>query len=293
MTKQRKQKSLRELTIKDNFMFGAVMTDEINCKTCLELVLGKTIEKLTVCREKSIIYHPDYKGVRLDVIAKDEAHTHYDVEMQVVAKPALGKRARYYHSQLDMEMLEVGHEYRDLAHVYVIFICDYDPFGDGLYRYDWEMECKQNPELNLDDGVHTIILSTQGRNDEAVPEELVKFLKYVGADLDGSKLDYADAYVSRLQDTVASIKSKQEVEASYMLWTEFIREEREDAREEGVIAERFSMILEILADITCEIPEDLKQSLQEIDDPSILKECFRKARKVTSIQEFREWMQNI
>ena len=145
MTKQKRQKSLQELTIKDNFMFGAVMTDEANCKACLELVLGKPIEKLTVCREKSIIYHPDYKGVRLDVIAKDEAHTHYDVEMQVAAKPALGKRSRYYHSQLDMEMLESGRDYRELASVYVIFICDYDPFGEGYYRYDFKMNCKQNP----------------------------------------------------------------------------------------------------------------------------------------------------
>ena len=122
MSKQKKK--LKDLTIKDNFMFGAVMIDEENCKACLELALEIPIEKVTVCLEKSIIYHPEYKGVRLDVIAKDEKHTHYDVEMQVAVKPALGKRARYYHSQLDMEMLETGGEYGELADAYVIFICD-------------------------------------------------------------------------------------------------------------------------------------------------------------------------
>ena len=86
-----------------------------------------------------------------------------------------------------------------------------------------------------------------------------------------------------------------------MLWTEFIQEEREEARAEGraegqaegVIAERCSMIFEILADISGEFPEGLKQALQEIKDPDLLLECFRKARKVTTIEEFCEWMKNI
>jgi hypothetical protein len=78
----RKQNSLQELTIKDNFMFCAVMSDELHCRDCLELVLEIPIEKVTVCQEKRIIYHPGYRGIRLDVVARDEKHTHYDVELQ-------------------------------------------------------------------------------------------------------------------------------------------------------------------------------------------------------------------
>ena len=44
----------------------------------------------------SMIYHPEYKGVRLDIYAEDAKHTHYNVEMQVRRKKALGKRSRYY-----------------------------------------------------------------------------------------------------------------------------------------------------------------------------------------------------
>ena len=95
-------KTLKELTIKNNFMFGAVMCDEENCKEFLEMVLQIPIERVEVSKEKSIVYHPEYKGVRLDVFAKDEHHTHYDVEMQATRKPAIGKRARYYHSQIDI-----------------------------------------------------------------------------------------------------------------------------------------------------------------------------------------------
>ena len=65
-------KRLKELTIKDNFMFGAVMMDEDNCKGLLERVLEIQIDRVDVSKEKSIVYHPEYKGVRLDVYAKDE-----------------------------------------------------------------------------------------------------------------------------------------------------------------------------------------------------------------------------
>ena len=47
------------------------MNEEI-CRELLELVLGFRIAKVTVSREKSYVYHPKYKGVRLDIIAADE-----------------------------------------------------------------------------------------------------------------------------------------------------------------------------------------------------------------------------
>ena len=90
----RRKHRLKELTIKDNFMFGAVMMDEENCKGLLERVLEIPIERVEVSREKSIVYHPEYKGVRLDVYAKDEHQSHYNVEMHVERKAALGRRSR-------------------------------------------------------------------------------------------------------------------------------------------------------------------------------------------------------
>lgn len=51
-----KKQRLKELTIKDNFMFGAVMMDEDNCKGLLERVLELPIERVEISREKSIVY---------------------------------------------------------------------------------------------------------------------------------------------------------------------------------------------------------------------------------------------
>lgn len=46
-------KKFRDLTIKNNFMFGAVMCDEQNCKEFLELVLQMPIERVEVSKEKN------------------------------------------------------------------------------------------------------------------------------------------------------------------------------------------------------------------------------------------------
>ena len=51
----RTRKTLQELTLKDNFLFGAVMSDENNCRRLLELILQIPIERVIVSKEKSIL----------------------------------------------------------------------------------------------------------------------------------------------------------------------------------------------------------------------------------------------
>ena len=135
------KKQLKELTIKDNFMFGAVMTMPENCKDFLEMVLQTKLSEVVVSKEKSMIYHPEYKGIRLDVYANDEERTHYNVEMQV-SKAALGRRSRYYQSQIDMELLVSGKSMNNFGYL-CYFLCDFDPFGQKKYRYTFSSECKE------------------------------------------------------------------------------------------------------------------------------------------------------
>ena len=187
------------LTIKNNFMFGAVMSNEENFRLLLERILDERISSVTVSKEKSIVYHPGYKGIRLDVYANDLEDTYYNVEMQVLKEPAPGKRSRYYHSQMDMELLSAGKKYEDLPNTYVIFICDYDPFGFGKYRYIFKNRCAEDGRVELQDGSQTIFLNTHGTNEDEVSEELVKFLKFVKADLSESEDDFGDYYVESLQ----------------------------------------------------------------------------------------------
>mgnify|MGYP000155203966 CR=1 FL=1 len=85
--------------------------------------------------------------------------------MQVERKPALGKRSRYYQSQMDMEMLLTGEDYTELPNTYAIFICDFDPFGKDKYRYTFRTTCQESENVDLEDGRTTVFLNTRGKNE--------------------------------------------------------------------------------------------------------------------------------
>ena len=290
----KKRKTLQDLTIKDNFLFGAVMCVEENCKGFLEMVLGFSISSVVVSKEKSMIYHPEYKGVRLDIYAKDENHTHYNVEMQVKKKTALGKRSRYYHGQMVMEALASGEDYETLPDSFVIFVCDFDPFGEHLYCYTFGNECKENKNVKLDDGSCTIFLSTKGENEEKVPQELVRFLKFVMADLGESEMDFQDELVKQFQETIHSIKTDREMGERYMIFEEMLREEKQEGRLEGRIEGRIEAtreaILELLEDLG-EISEKLQDRIAGLETLEDLKALHKLAARAASLQAFEEDME--
>ena len=287
----RRKHRLKELTIKDNFMFGAVMMDEENCKGLLERVLQIPIDHVEISKEKSIVYHPEYKGVRLDVYAKDENQTRYNVEMQVQKKPALGKRSRYYQSQMDMELLLAGEDYTELPNTYVIFICDFDPFGEEKYQYTFQIACRESSEVNLEDGRTIIFLSTHGKNKNEVPEELVTLLQYMREDVNGSEREYHDSYVERLQKFIREVKSNREMEERFMVFEEMLREERAEGRlegrEEGRTEDRKETLLLYLQNLGT-VPESLCIRIQKEEDFEVLKQWTKRAFQSKSLEEFEE-----
>ena len=285
-----RKKQLKELTIKDNFMFGAVMMDEENCKGLLERVLQIKIDYVEISKEKSIVYHPEYKGVRLDVYAKDENHTRYNVEMQVQKKSALGKRSRYYQSQMDMEMLLTGEDYAGLPNTYVIFICDFDPIGEGKYRYTFRTKCEELLGMNLEDGRTTVFLNTHGKNESEVPKELVTLLKYIREDIDGSEREFHDSYVERLQKFIHEIKSNREMEERFMIFEEMLKDERAEGREEGLALglENAKSTLLLCLQSFGTVSETICDQIQSQQELEVLKQWTKIAFKSKSLEEFEK-----
>lgn len=278
-----RKKQLKELTIKDNFMFGAVMMDEGNCKGLLERVLQIPIDRVEISKEKSIVYHPEYKGVRLDVDVKDEKQTRYNVEMQVEKKPALGKRSRYYQSQMDMEMLLSGEDYAELPNTYVIFICDFDPFGEGKYRYTLRMKCEESAEVKFVDGRTIVFLNTHGKNESEVPKELVTLLNYIREDVEGSEREFHDSYVERLQKFIREVKADREMEERFMIFEEMLKDERAEGRVEGC-KETLLLYLQNLGTVSETICDKI-QSQQELE---VLKQWTKMAFQAKTVEEFEE-----
>ena len=230
------KKTLEELVFHDDFMFAAVMMDAENCRCFLERVLEIRIERVEISTEHGFFFNPECKSIRMDVFAKDENRTHYDIEMQLVKKDSLEKRSRYYHSQMDVEMLEKGKSYGELADTYVIFICNFDPLGQKKCRYTIRRYCEETGNV-FGDGDCTVFLNTNGENREEVPKELVALLDFVKADLAGSEADYGDALVKQLQNSMRQIKRSRKMGERYMMFEqymkEYVREHADEIREEA------------------------------------------------------------
>ena len=284
-------KTIKDLVFKDNFMFAAVMMDEDIAKGVLERTLGIEISRVEVSYEKSIVYNPEYKGVRLDVYVKDQQGTHFDVEMQV-ANEEIKKRARYYHSQIDMELLLAGTDYANLPNTYVIFICDFDPLGLGKYKYTMKQIVAEAPSYEYDDGCSTVFLSTKGTNDDEVSESLRNFLKFAGADKEKASDDYQDEFVSKLQKSVEKIRNSREMGASYMKLEELLNDKFKAGKAEGLSEGRaegekalVSLVIGHLSDIA-PVSDNLEQRISSIKDLDKLSQLCKTATIVSSHEEF-------
>ncbi|WP_206214161.1 PD-(D/E)XK nuclease family transposase, partial [Adlercreutzia sp. ZJ304] len=84
----------QKLTIKNQYMFNRVMTDEDICIKTLERILNKKIESLEY-KNAEQAFEPlaHTKGVRLDLFAKGENKV-YDIELQIQPRKDIAKRYR-------------------------------------------------------------------------------------------------------------------------------------------------------------------------------------------------------
>ncbi|MFR8549093.1 MAG: Rpn family recombination-promoting nuclease/putative transposase [Lachnospiraceae bacterium] len=222
------QKSWEELELKDDFMFAKIMRDRTLCKKMLERLLEIEIEKIEYPEEqKTIDLSYDSRSIRLDLYVKDNKDTVYNVEIQTVDTKELPKRSRYYQGMIDLNLIEKGEPYQKLNRSYVIFICTFDLFGEGLYRYTFENLCREKTDLSLNDEAIKIFFNTSGTKGE-ITDEAKAFLKYVGG------VSSEDSYVQELQAKINNAKRNEEWRREYMTLLMRDKENIEKGRLEGL-----------------------------------------------------------
>ncbi len=137
----------------------------------------------------------------------------------------LSKRSRYYQSELDVTSLKPGETYNDLKPNYIIFICTFDPFGKGLYRYTFENRCLET-DMALGDETQKIFFSTKGNNPEDISEELAAFLEYVENSTDQCAAKTQSETVHKIHNKIKELKKNREMGVKYMLLDELIKSTR-------------------------------------------------------------------
>ena len=228
---QNERKKLEELNLLDDFLFNAMMTypemGEKFTRKILKLLFNKEFRNLKVIAQKSYGgLNTDLRGARLDVyvesddsaeIDASEDASIYDLEPDKNDKAkyiaAFLQRIRFYHAIIDSRSLKSGEDFGKLKRVYVIFICNYDPFGYDRVKYTIRNMCVEEPEMPYDDGAQTTVLYTKGTKGDDISEELRQFLNYME---NTTQTNAVNDTLKDIQKMVDIVKRDGEVLLSYM-----------------------------------------------------------------------------
>lgn len=231
------KKKLEQLNLLDDFLFGSVMSypgiGEEFCRKLLKILLQVDVEKIHVIPQK--VYYgadTDQHGTRLDVYIEEDGGigTVYDVEPDKNASSelqnALPRRVRFYHSKIDGRSLKSGDDYSKLKRVIVLLIMPYDPFGKDRIIYTIQTHCKEEPDMEYDDGALTFFFYTKGKKGH-VSEDTRKLLRY----MEESRIENADnEWLQEIHRMVEEVRHDEEVSLEYMK----VYEREKMIREQGV-----------------------------------------------------------
>lgn len=228
---QNERKKLEELNLLDDFLFNAMMTypemGEKFTRKILKLLFNREFRNLKVIAQKSYGgLNTDLRGARLDVYVESDDSAEidasedvsvYDLEPDKNDKAkyiaAFSQRIRFYHAIIDSRSLKSGEDFGKLKRVYVIFICNYDPFGCDRVKYTIRNMCVEEPEMPYDDGAQTTVLYTKGTKDDDISEELRQFLNYME---NTTQTNAVNDTLKAIQKMVDIVKRDGEVSLSYM-----------------------------------------------------------------------------
>ena len=283
----KESKTLQELNLTDDFLFDVATEELENCKAIIELTTGLRLKSLKWKSGQKVIHNlPGKRGVRLDFIAESEDGRIFDVEMQNRNEGNIPKRTRFYQALIDAPILNSGERGFDKMNpLYIIIICNYDPYGKKKYCYTFDNQCKEVPGLRLGDEVTKLLLSTKGENKEEVSKELVDFLHYVTESNENGLPDECDERLKRLHESIREIKASADMEVEYMKMEERERIIRDEGKQIGIINGKIEAVLELLED-KGEVPEKVKAEIFAETDPEVLKKWLRLAAKSETIEEF-------
>ncbi|MBB1079466.1 Rpn family recombination-promoting nuclease/putative transposase [Limosilactobacillus sp. STM2_1] len=261
-------------------MFGMVME---NKEICLELI-NRALPKLKAQKIIHLVTQKDVNAVgahrvRFDVYVRDEHNNIIVIEMQITDQQNLPSRLRYYQEQIDHGLLRPSDDYRVLAKypTYVIMFCDFDYFGRGWARYEFELNCTRDHNLKFGDQRTIVVFNALAKefiDDDKPIKNFLALMRNQG--------DNKDRFIEQIQAEIDKVKRDPERRQGFMkyemLMMDAQRKAREKGREEGFKDGKNSGRLE---ERTKGI-KHLISSLQKLNvDPTVIRQELKEQYNLT------------
>ena len=177
-------------------------------KECAEVVLHTILEKPDLKVEhvetQRSLQNLQGRSIRLDIFARDSKGKVYNIEIQRADRGATAKRARYYSSLIDVDLLDPGDYFNQLAETYIIFITEKDVWRDGLGLYHFDRICRETGKL-MNDGVHIVYVNGEYRDNTPLGALMSDFSCNDPDDIKNPVLSNRVRYLKQTEKGVASM----------------------------------------------------------------------------------------
>lgn len=188
----------------DQFMTMVFAHSKESVQHTLRVILDNNELEVRDVRTQDDIPNLWGHAVRLDVHAIDATGLHYDVEIQRAEQGAPPKRARYNMALLDAELLAKGVDYNKLPEVYIIFIAEYDIYGQGKPLYHVDRTVRETGEL-FGDGGHIIYANGEYVGEDPMGLLMADFRTSDPAEMNSTILAQATNYYKNTKEGVETM----------------------------------------------------------------------------------------
>ncbi len=148
----------------DDVMFQKICEDIETCEEIISTILGRKVKIVDQVPQDSI-GNLQGRSVRLDCLCLMEDGVYVNVEVQKQNNDDHEARARYNAAVITAKKTPKSAKFKDVAQVIVIFITQFDIFGDGLPIYHIDRVVRETGKTRTD-GFTEIYVNTVAKNSD-------------------------------------------------------------------------------------------------------------------------------
>ena len=127
---------------------------------------------------------------------------------------------------LDVDMLQKGQDYDELAATYIIFFCLFDFFEANQRIYTFRKRCLENLDIELQDEATIVFLNTTGTKGQ-VSSDIQSLFDYINNNV------ITSSFTQEVADTIVNIKNDKKVRSAYMTYEIRMKDLHNEAFYEG------------------------------------------------------------
>ena len=203
ITQEDKLAAIARLRPIDDIFFEMLARNSKVCEEMLRTILEDDELKVENVITQACLRNLYERSVTLDALCILGDGRRCNIEVQRCDNDDHMRRVRYNAASITVHESRPGDDFRDVIDLYVVYISEFDLFGEGLTTYHINKVIKENGKV-IDDGLNVIYVNTAVDDGTAIAELMKCFLQ---KEVDSPQFPRLSAEVGRLKHTEGGLNS--------------------------------------------------------------------------------------